>query len=203
MFYQPLRSQLWAGTRLAHELPGMRGFGVGCAPGSCNVVRHGCGVTRFGLCPCMDRQGISSTQYEARVFYSSHLERPMRVGVCQPKMPGRKTSWCVLGRRHPQLGQVLTKSYPTLRPGPESAFPSCCQPALCPQARHSPASWWTGRWSASSSILLSTPSRVWSSLTGLGAACGARSVALTGSSRWRAAGATAAPATASGETLAP
>lgn len=102
----------------------------------------------------------------------------------------------------PLLSQVLTMRYPTLRPGPESAFPSCCQPALCPQARHSQASWWTGRWSASSYILLSTPSRVWSSSTGPGVACGARSVALTGSSRWRAAGATAAPVTASGESLA-
>lgn len=120
------------------------------------------------------------------------------MGVCPPR--------CQAGHRGrsqeggtPQLGQVLTIRYPTLRPGPEAAFPSCCQPALCPQARHSPASWWTGKWSASSCILLSTPSLAWSSSTGPDAACGARSAALTGSSRWRAAGATAAPATASGE----
>lgn len=151
---------------------------------------------------CVDRQGAGSTGTKQGCSVVGGLEGPIRVGAGQPKMPGR--GHCAGSREGgtPQFGQVLTVRYPTLRPGPESAFPSCCQPALCPQARHSPASWWTGRWSASSYILLSTPSHVWSSLIGPGAACGARSVALTGSSRWRAAGATAAPVTASGETLA-
>jgi hypothetical protein len=49
----------------------------------------------------MDRQGTSSTQYKARVFYGRGLERLTHVGVYQPKMPGRKILWWVPGRRHP------------------------------------------------------------------------------------------------------
>ena len=54
------------------------------------------------------------------------------------------------------------------------------------------------RWSASSCTSPSTPSHVWTSLIGHAAASAGRNAASTASSRWRAAGATAARATASG-----
>ncbi len=59
--------------------------------------------------------------------------------------------------------------------------------------------WWTERWWVCSCTSRWILNRAWSSSTGRAAVCGGKSAASHASGRWRAAGVTAGPATASGE----